>query len=360
MFIYWVMFLIPAIAALSTIRFHKQVSDLGWILLAIIFILIIGLRFEVGIDWFNSLAGFNMISGYSSLFETLEARKLELGYTLFGWFACQMGIGIWGPNLVCSVIFISGLTIFCRRQPNQWIALVIAVPFLVIVLGMGYTRQATATGFLLLALVRLMDGYVLRFTFLIALGTLFHPTVLLFMPLGFLANKSKNFLSLRGFWALIWLSLIGAFLVDRLLSEFLEINIAYYWALQMNSAGAFIRAVMCAMPATIFLLFRKRFNLNLVELRLWTLMSIASILLVPLTKVLSSSTAVDRVGWYLIPVQLFVYSRLPLLFQDRISRQTLIVLLISVSALVQFVFLNFGHFTHGWLPYKFYPFEFFS
>jgi hypothetical protein len=360
MFIYWLMFLIPAIAALSTTRYHKQVSNLGWVFLAIIFILIIGLRFEVGVDWFNSLGGFKSIAEHSSLSETLLKKRFELGYASLSWFALQMGIGIWGTNLVCAVIFVYGLAIFCRRQPSPWIALSIAVPFLVIVMGMGYTRQATATGFLLLALVRLADGYVLRFIFFIALGGLFHPTVLIFLPLGFLANRSNSFLNLTSFWILFWLILAYALLVDSLLVEFLEVNITYYSSLRLTSNGAFIRVLMCAIPATIFLLLRKRFNLNLVELRLWTWMSIASILLVSLVNVLPSSAAVDRVGWYLIPVQIFVYSRLPFLFRSGFSRQTLIFLFIFLSASVQFVFLNFSIFAYGWLPYKFYPFEVFS
>jgi hypothetical protein len=354
MFIYWVMFLIPTIAALSTIRCDKQVSDVGWVLLAIFFILIIGLRFEVGIDWFNNLLGFNRILEYSSLSETLSRTKFELGFGLFSWLAIQMGIGIWGVNLACSTIFILGLAIFCRRQPGQWIALSVAVPFLVIVVGMGYTRQAAAIGFLLLALVRLMDGYNLRFVFLLGLGALFHPTVLVFLPLGYLANRTTNFLSLRNFWLLFWLILVGGLLFYSLSLKYLNILQDYYFGIKMQSAGAVIRVVMCAIPATIFLLFRKRFNLNLVELRLWTWMSIACILLIPLVNVLPSSTAVDRVGWYLIPVQLFVYSRLPLLFRSGFSRQTLIVFFILLSASVQFVFLNFGHFAHGWLPYKFF------
>ncbi len=125
----------------------------------------------------------------------------------------------------------------------------------------------------------------------------------------------------------------------------------------MVSGGAIIRTLMNALPATIFLLFRKRFHLDLVESRLWGWVSIVSIICVALTMLLPSSSAVDRVSWYLIPIQLFVYSRIPLLVKSGYSRQTLTFLIIIAYAMVQLVFLNFGTHASGWLPYKFYPLE---
>ena len=49
-----------------------------------------------------------------------------------------------------AVPFTYGLFRICRQQPNPWLALVVATPFLIIVVGMGYTRQAAAMGFLMI------------------------------------------------------------------------------------------------------------------------------------------------------------------------------------------------------------------
>ena len=35
---------------------------------------------------------------------------------------------------------------FVRRQPMPWLGLLVAIPYLVIVVGMGYSRQAIALG----------------------------------------------------------------------------------------------------------------------------------------------------------------------------------------------------------------------
>ena len=357
MYIYWVMFLVPATAALSTVKFNRQVTNLGWNLLSTFFVLIIGLRFQVGIDWFNLLLPFR--SGISDGGLTIKAvdlplitNKGELGHGLLIWLSAKVGIGIYGINLVGAMVFIGGLVAFCRRQPAPWLALVVAIPFLVIVIGMGYTRQAMAIGFLLLALISLADERVFRFVFMITLGALFHATVLFFFPLGLVAYRAKNIWQLKYLWALIWLSFVGTLLFHNFLEEYLATIKAYYYGMKMSSGGAFIRLTMNALPAIIFLVLRKRFNLSTAELRLWIWMSILSIMLLPLIELLPSSSAVDRLGYYLIPIQLFVYSRLPLLFQQGFSRQALTLLLISGYALVQFTFLNYGSHAHGWLPYK--------
>ena len=197
----------------------------------------------------------------------------------------------------------------------------------------------------------------MRFVYLIAFGALFHATVLLLMPLGLVAYGSKNFWRLKNFWTLLWMSLIGAWLFYILLAEYSNTLKLYYFGIHMNSRGAFIRIMMCAIPATIFLLFRKKFNLSLAQQRLWTWISIASITCLALVEVSPSSSAVDRFAYYLIPIQLFVYSRLPFLFQRRILGQAITLTIITYYAIIQFVFFNYATHVHGWLPYKFYPLE---
>ena len=43
--------------------------------------------------------------------------------------------------------FIIGLTIFVKSLPNPWLGYVIAFPYLITVVGMGYSRQAVVIGF---------------------------------------------------------------------------------------------------------------------------------------------------------------------------------------------------------------------
>jgi apolipoprotein N-acyltransferase len=69
-----------------------------------------------------------------------------------------------------------------------------------------------------------------------------------------------------------------------------------------------------------------------------------------------SSTADDRVALYLIPLQLFVLSRLPdVMMRDQALASVFLVVL--CSALIQFVWLNFAVHAEYWVPYRFYPLE---
>ena len=67
--------------------------------------------------------------------------------------------------------------------------------------------------------------------------------------------------------------------------------------------------------------------------------------------VLPSSTAVDRLALYIMPLQIAVLSRLPLILGRRLG--VLIVVLYSVA--IEFVWLNFATHARFWIPYQVYP-----
>ena len=175
---------------------------------------------------------------------------------LLNWFAGRNDLGVWFVNTVCGGIFSYGLIAFARSQPRPWLALAVAVPYLIIVVAMGYTRQAAAIGFVMLGLVRLGKGSFVRFALCIALAATFHKTATLLLPLAALsATKSR-------LWTAVWS--IAAFAV--LYSTFLEKNvdklIQNYVEAEYQSEGAAIRVAMNALPAIVFLLNRSRFALD--------------------------------------------------------------------------------------------------
>ena len=70
---------------------------------------------------------------------------------------------------------------------------------------------------------------------------------------------------------------------------------------------------------------------------------------------LVSSTAVDRVALYLIPLQLFVFARLPRLAATTKTRTLVVLGIVGYYASVQFVWLNFATDSAGWGPYQCMP-----
>jgi hypothetical protein len=115
---------------------------------------------------------------------------------------------------------------------------------------------------------------------------------------------------------------------------------------------------MNAVPAALFLSFRNRFQLSLKQLNFWTWVSWSALLLVVILQVSPSSTAVDRLALYWIPLQLFVLSRVPNAFGKQSGKNTVwVYTVIGYSATVHFVWLFFADTAFAWLPYKFYPWE---
>lgn len=349
MFPYWLLFTICAAGAIEHRRRGERAVQGGPLLFATAAFaaLMIGLRFQVGGDWENYLRMFEYFH-FGRLSEALLAS--DPGYTFLNWLTQRLGAGVWLVNLFCAAIFAWGLIKFAREQPNPWLVLVVAVPYLIIVVGMGYTRQAVAIGFLLAGLATLNKHSILRFAIYIAFAALFHKTAIIVLPLVGLSIVQK-----RGPAALL-VALIGLLLYYFLLQSAVERFLTIYEEAAYDSQGAGIRVAMNVLPAAIYLLHGKRFQLPAAENRLWRIFSYAVLGTVALLFLLESSTAVDRMALYLIPLQLVVLPRLPYAFaiSGRPNGQ-MTLLVIAYSATVQFVWLNYATHAGYWIPYQIYP-----
>ena len=203
---YWAMFLVPSLAA--WLASHSEVSTaaslrpaghaIEWLLVWLFITLLVGYRFQVGGDWYNY---FYYLAGVDGLDFGEVLAKQDPAYQLLNWLSVEMNWGIIGVNLVGGAIFAFGLVVFCRRQPRPWLALAVAIPYLVIVVGMGYSRQAIALGLAMLGLVALGNGFVFRSVIWVALAATFHKSALLLLPVVGLATARNRY------WTVAWVGL---------------------------------------------------------------------------------------------------------------------------------------------------------
>lgn len=353
MTVYWLMFLLPAWLALERpqadvvrpIRF-----DVRWALAWLALTLIIGYRFEVGGDWLVYEEHYLAVvdSPFDDAFTNTSHD--DPAYVLLNWISAYFGWGVYGTNLMCGALFSAGLIAFCRSQPRPWLAMAVAIPYLVIVVAMGYSRQGVAIGFAMLALLSFGKKDHAKFVLWLACAALFHKSAVLLVPLAVLATTRSRW------WTALWVGAAALLLYVLLLQEALDALAYNYIGAEMQSQGAAIRVAMNAIPALAFLLFRKRLVSDPHERGLWTWLALLAIVFVVLLAVSPSSTAVDRVALYLIPLQLFVLSRLPdVMLRDQALASVFLVVL--CSALIQFVWLNFAVHAEYWVPYRFYPLE---
>jgi len=342
------MFAVPAFSAMVTgvqgTNVQRQLR-IAYLLLLLAFMIIIGFRYEVGGDWFNYEQIVDYISGESFGYTMASG---DMGFGLVAWISTRIGFGAVGPTFFCGGILVYALWRFGKTLAQPWLALTAAVPYLIIVVGMGYVRQSAAIGFILLSLIQFDRGSIARFGKWMLLATLFHVSALCVLPLAGIALVRKRPV------AFIPLALAGVVLYFLLLRPRLDGFYENYVVAEYDSSGALIRLVMNAVPAVLFLLYRNRFIISENGRALWTMLSGLALGLVVLIFISTASTALDRVGLYCIPLQLFVFGNIVPLVARKATGQALFTFAIVVYySAVMFVWLNYATHAEFWLPYRF-------
>lgn len=357
MLAYWLMFVVPAVAALYERTRRANVLtgsrnyrlDGIWWLVVLVLSALIGLRIQVGGDWFNY---FNYLYRVAGLGLSDVLKLDDPGYHLMAWLSVQGRWDVFGLNLMGGVVFAAGLAVFCRSLPRPWLALAVAVPYMVIVVGMGYSRQAIAVGFAMLGLVALGRKSTAWFVFWVVLGATAHKSAVLLLPIAALASSRNRW------WTIGWVGVVALAAYALLLEESVNSLYTNYVEAQYQSQGAMIRLVMNALPAAILLGWRRKFDFSEGEAPLWRWFAIISLVLLAVLLMTPASTAVDRVALYMLPLQLVVFSHFPNAFGRKGKRKDkLVAAVLAYYAAVQFVWLGFATHSQYWLPYRFYPLE---
>ena len=347
---YWMLFIVPAYWAISRLKPIQyslngnlsQKCPYSWQITFVMLSLMIGLRHEVGGDWASYI--------YSMENYETSSQYADPANQILFWLGMKTGGGIYLVNLISAVFFSWGLVVFCRDQPRPWLALTVAVPYLITVVAMGYTRQGVAIGLSMHAIVALGRVSIFRFVLWVALAATFHKSAIILLPLAILANSKRRI------FTFLWVGVTAVILFYLLLNEALDYLISGYIEDEYQSSGAAIRVAMNAVPAVLFLFFRNRFELSKQQRSFWTWMALSGLLLILALYVSPSSTAVDRVALYWIPLQLFVLSRMPNVLGSRYGKNSFFVYVVVLySAAVLFVWLFYGVHSVYWIPYQFYP-----
>lgn len=339
---YWLLFLYPVFATLLPFRANAQLRALGITLFAVIATLMIGLRYKVGGDWSTYL-------GYVDQARVIGFLKViashDPAYMFINWLAVQIGLGIAGVNLIGGAIFMYGLVHFCRNQPLPWLSLIVATPFLLIVVAMGYSRQAIALGIVFLAFSVWPQRSFIKYCALVFIAAAFHKSAVVMFFFGLSINN--RYLLVKWMTIVPTLIFISWILVKSggFESRFYD----YFVAESFHAKGGLVRVLMNVIPSIVLLLHYKRFR-RFDDYDLWKMIALLSLLSLP--AVLSLSMVVDRFALYLAPIQIAVYSRFPVTIEDSYRRSLVVLSIILLYASVLFVWLNYGINSSNWIPYR--------
>lgn len=341
MIIYILMFLIPLSFSLYSDKLDYRVKKLFWLVFGVFLILIIGLRHEIGVDW----------EAYIRHYDLTVNEKLQdiiftsdIAYASLNWFIALFSGKVYTVNFLCSIAFVYGLIYFCRKQQSPGIAFIVALPILVLIVGMSYTRQSVAVGIELLALQAIISGNNKKFIILIIVASLFHFSAIFLLTLvAFVSIRNKLFIAL----GIIFLSgLVAVGLEFQSQAALTEL----YYNQKLSSDGGIYRIALNIIPSVLILLFLNKSKLKVPEFNLWQTLSLMSLFCLPLLTVIP--TATDRLFIYLIPLQIFVYSNLRLWF---INKYIIFIAEFGV-VLFQFIFmiiwLLYGSYNDSWVPYR--------
>jgi hypothetical protein len=341
---YWALFAFFAAGAIiagsftgENVRRPGAIFAIG----AVAMTLMIGLRYNVGGDW-QTYEFMYYRAGPLAFADALSIG--DPAYQAVNWVAYNFDGDVWLVNSICAIFFVWGLFRLCRTQPYPWLALLVAVPYAVIVIAMGYTRQAVALGLIMAGIADfLRGGSVLRFGIYVAAAALFHKTAIVAFPVVALATERNRLVNM-----LIVLA-GGILLYDLFLGDAMDNFVENYIRAAYSAQGAAIRIAMNMLAAAVLWLGRRKLELARVEWKVWRNFSLASVASLVFLVMSPSSAAVDRISLYIIPLQIAVLGRVPLIFKSRLFGTVLVA---SYCFAVEFVWLNFAQFSDAWVPYQ--------
>lgn len=309
---------------------------------SIVTIVLVGLRKEVGGDWFTYLRYHER--GYATPFiEFIQMN--DPAYMAISWLLGRFGLGVWSLNLFVAAIFVFGLYALALRLRYSNLFFLSAAPYLIIVVGMGYTRQSAAIGILCFSIACLFLQRRYKAVGFGSTSLLFHKSAIFaLLPILLSANSSR--------WKNIAIIVLGLpLIVLFVLLEALEVAQSGYIDAEYSSAGAMIRVLqifICGIGARIFLL---RYE-GLERKRLLSIFSIMAILSLPALLISPSSTLIDRLILYLLPFQCYVLARVPDLLSHGGSRIFGCLLVIFINCLIFFIWITSAVNLESWINYK--------
>ena len=186
MITYLSIYIYLTVILLSEIKLNHDSKKFYFILLFIFILLFVSGRHYVGGDYVKYLYWFEHAKlfppkGLSLLFGlnyiTIFSHTLSLNYFLF--------------NFLCALIFLSGIFKFLNISNERLFVIILLIPTMIYVVGLGYTRQSVSIGFLCLAIYYWSENKnVKKFIFFI-LSVLVHLSSLIFIFILFYKSYEK-------------------------------------------------------------------------------------------------------------------------------------------------------------------------
>lgn len=313
-----------------------------FLIVAIFFWVMIGLRFRVGTDWNNYLLIYMGRQG-ASLAQSLINR--EPGFALLNWISEQLGGGLVLVNAIAALIFCWGFFYLASKCREPFLAIVVGTPLIAIAFSMNAIRQAIALGIISYLYATWDTHGIARRIGWVFLAAFFHFSAIFVLTFVALSAKTSG-----------WLKFVAAgaiatviFGVTAFAPSAMESYSQLYVSGEVRAPGALMHIAVLTSGAVVYLLFRKKWNSVYGENLLCFNMAVAAVLALPAVYV--SSVGAYRLSIYLWPMAMYVWSGMPGIIDTPFGRAAYRLAVVAVSLTVLLGWATFANNSADWLPY---------
>ena len=317
---YLFIFILPFLMT-NFIKSSKPLDNLIYFTFTTYLILIVGLRFEMGLDWSNYIKEFydrNYLYKSLNFFEIffkniisgnyIDNRNLEPLYLAFLKLSDFFSGNIILFNFLNAFLAIGCLSFFCFTQENKWFGLAISVGF-IIFYGMDIIRQFTSLGFICLMIYNLSRNNFYYSIIYFLLSVSFHFSSIIFIPMLLYILFVENKVKLKSVFLILLFILSLIFFSFKFENTFINIyNNTYIGTEDVYiNKGLIFRITLNLFSLFLFIFFIKKFN-DSKYFKILKWYSFFIILLVVLYFMKINHTIIDRFVVFLLPYQILIYS----------------------------------------------------
>lgn len=300
-------------------------------------------RYDVGCDWSGYLNQWNVLSR-SGLEYALTTREPFWWVSMYG--LQSLGFSYPWLNVLSSAVFFIGVHVLARRQPDPLGFLILMFPILIINMPMSGIRQGLAIGLMCIAFAAFIDKKMYWFVGWVFLAATFHSSAIVFLLLTPLVNG--NFTSQRLCLAAL-LALPGGLVL--LSGNAADIAISRYVETDLNAAGAVFRVGLLLLTSLFYFIVLRR-KWRYLSPDDYVLVSVGALIMGSMLLFVQVSSVIgDRLGYYLIPIQVMIFARVPYLALGK-SRHMLSAAPYLGLGLVFLIWTSLSaHFNQCYMPY---------
>lgn len=344
MFVYVLLILMATTFACLEMAYPASERLKRWLISVSAFTMTIlaGFRKEIGGDW-NAYYQYH-IDATQTPFRNYLATN-DPGYTGLSWPLARLGLDVWSINLICALLLVWGITALASTLRYRNLFFLSAIPYLLVVVGMGYSRQSAAIGLICFAIYFSFKERRKLSLFFAILSLFYHKSAAIGVaPLLLVFSKKK--------WKTVLIATISVpVLVILIVLQELERVQQQFFEVSISSAGAFIRITQIFLCGIWYLVFLRKRELEGRRPLLATL-SVFSILFMIGLAVTPSTTVIDRLALYLLPFQCYVLAKMPEGFLKGGNRTLAYMAVITINLAIFGVWMTTADHLDYWIPYQ--------